>query len=317
MAVNVYYSSDASAPSLSGTAGALVSVLDACLVNGYGSKGGAGWTIAYTATNKRAYLQGAGSSGMVLYIDDTGVATVNEALATGFESMSSITAGLGQFPLTSQVNLGGVFGGAVMWRKTVNATVRNWTVVADSTCFYVFMESGDVTSPVSAQTGYFGDIFPFKASDSYKPLLIGFNGNSNTASYFPVCCSNTNLTVNGHYMPRTWTGAGTSINVGKLAFAPAFGNNSSLGNPGTGIFSYPNGPDGGLYLAPVHVVHSSAMRGYMKGLWSPQQNQPANHNDVFTGTGNMSGKTFLVQNVVNSGGGSGSQVFIEISNTWG
>ena len=51
----VYRSDDASAPVITGTAGDLVMALDAILVNGYGAKSAAGWTIAYTGANKRAY----------------------------------------------------------------------------------------------------------------------------------------------------------------------------------------------------------------------------------------------------------------------
>ncbi|WP_297486902.1 MULTISPECIES: hypothetical protein [Pseudomonadota] len=38
MTVTIYSSKDASAPALTGIAGSLVAVLDACLVNGYGTK---------------------------------------------------------------------------------------------------------------------------------------------------------------------------------------------------------------------------------------------------------------------------------------
>ncbi len=40
--VNLYQSTDASAPILTGSAGSLVTLLDACLVNGYGTKAGRG-----------------------------------------------------------------------------------------------------------------------------------------------------------------------------------------------------------------------------------------------------------------------------------
>ena len=55
MGVTVYRFDDAGAPTLSAAAGALISVLDACLVNGYGAKPAAGWTKAFSGTNQAAY----------------------------------------------------------------------------------------------------------------------------------------------------------------------------------------------------------------------------------------------------------------------
>lgn len=72
MTVTAYFSTDASAPTLTGTTGSLVALLDAILVNGYGAKAAAGWSIAYTGTSKRDYKQGTGSNGYYLDVDDSG-----------------------------------------------------------------------------------------------------------------------------------------------------------------------------------------------------------------------------------------------------
>jgi len=55
----LYQSTDSGAPALSGQAGSLLEVLDACLVNGYGGKAAAGWGIAFSSGNKRVYRPGA------------------------------------------------------------------------------------------------------------------------------------------------------------------------------------------------------------------------------------------------------------------
>jgi hypothetical protein len=94
----------------------------------------------------------------------------------------------------------------------------------------------------------------------------------------------------------------------------ALGYNSA----GPNNFSYPNGPDGGLYLSPIWIHHSGSIRGYLKGLWAPCHDRPLNHNDTFSGTGNMAGKSFLVQDIpawVQNVSQVG-QVHIETSNTW-
>ena len=51
MTVRIYKSTDSGAPTLTGQAFSLISLLLACLVDGYGSKAAAGWTKPYTGTN--------------------------------------------------------------------------------------------------------------------------------------------------------------------------------------------------------------------------------------------------------------------------
>ena len=342
--VNVYRNTDAFAPILSGTVGALTALLDAVLVNGYGSKPAAGWSIGQTATNQRQYINA--GTGFSLWINDTGPGAGGaiEARATGFESMSGAGVGLGQFPLSSQLPIG---IGATVIRKsnTANATARNWTIVADNTCFYMFIETGDFVSPLTALSFMFGDFFSYKADDAYCCTIIGRNfENSNAHSYEPFTVipgynlSVLTTTFGGHFIARTWTGVDGAILCGKhidtvkmgsvgggggagysgTTAAPGGGSAASFGAnyASAAYFPYPNGPDGGLYLSPVWVHHNNAVRGYYKGLWAPLHHLPLAHNVTYTGTGNMSGKTFLSQNVSMAGGGNLAQVHIEISSTW-
>ena len=154
MTVRLYRSTDAGAPNLTGQVGSLVALLDAILVNGYGAKPAAGWTKAFSAANKGAYKQDTTASnnpaGMYLYVDDTGpgAGSAREARATGFETMSAITpTGTGQFPTAA---LTSVTGGYTCIRKsaTADATVRQWTAIANGQTLYLFIESGDNVTPV-------------------------------------------------------------------------------------------------------------------------------------------------------------------------
>ena len=70
MTVTVYSSTDTSAPTLNNLKGSLVALLDAVLVNGYGTQSAAGWSIAYTASSGRVYRQGTGNQ-YYLRVDDT------------------------------------------------------------------------------------------------------------------------------------------------------------------------------------------------------------------------------------------------------
>jgi hypothetical protein len=232
MTVRIYRSTDASAPVLTGQTGSLVALLDAILVNGYGSKTAAGWTKPFSTTNKGAYLQNLtgsnNTSGMNLYVDDTGpgAGAAREARVCGFETMSAITpTGTGQFPTSVQSAIG---TGMLVIRKstTADATARAWTAIANGQVIYLFIESGDQTAPLAATTFMFGDFKSFKANDQYAVMIIGRqtenNGTAQADAMHATQLSNgpsmqvLNTTAFGHYAARSWTGLGTSQKIGKL-----------------------------------------------------------------------------------------------------
>lgn len=350
MTVRLYKSTDASAPVLTGQAGSLVALLDAILVNGYGAKTAAGWTIAFTAANKRVYTMAAGGTGFSLYVDDSAAATAKEARMTGFEVPSALGTGTGQFPTSGQSSVG---IGALLCRKsaTADATARAWTCIADGHTFYLFIETGDLaTSPFAALPFMFGDFFSYKSGEAYNCMIIGRTV-ENTAlmsgDWFGALppdgtgSASMSSTCSGHYVARSWTGIGGSTRVGKVIDTAKMGSGPSgwAGGQGTaatifvntkfgmgyngnylsgGSFPYPNGPDGGLYVSPIWLNHSNAVRGYLKGLWAPLHDRPLGHAALYSGTGNLLGKSFISQNIpvwidsVNQNG----EVHVEYSDTW-
>jgi hypothetical protein len=345
MTVRIYRSTDGSAPVLTGQAGKLTDLLDAILVNGYGSKTAAGWTINQTTTNKRGYLQNTtganNASGMLLYVDDTasGAGGAKEARACGFETMSAITpTGTGQFPTSSQSALG---PGVLIIRKstTADATARAWTCIANGQTLYLFVETGDQPAPALAAFPFvFGDFFPRKTTDwlnSVNGLLSGVNTSTNLAS-----------TITGHFVARTWSGVGGSVAVGKhinmfpFGWGPynigagtltgyVNGTSASTGGAGAsvaigrnsmaGTFNYPNSPDGALDLSGICIHHNGFKRGYLKGLWSPEHDRPLNHNDTYSITsGNLNGKDMIAQAIPSyiASAQDTAQIHIETSDTW-
>jgi hypothetical protein len=228
---------NASAPTLTGQTGSLTAVLDAVLVNGFSGFTALGWTIGFTTTSKRAYLQnqtGANNaSGMYLYVDDTGpgAGTFKEARACGFETMSAITpTGTGQFPTSGQSAVG---VGMLVIRKsaTADATARYWTIVGNGQTIYLFIETGDLTAPFAAMPFMFGDFFSYKTSDSYAVAIVGRTVENSTSPnvdwlHMLSCVANNNLvgvtgymmlnTMSGHFVARSWTGVGGSVRVGKI-----------------------------------------------------------------------------------------------------
>lgn len=351
MTVRLYRSTDASAPTLNGQAGSLCTVLDACLVNGYGSQTAAGWSIAYTATNKRAYKQGAGGnhpSGIHLYVDDTGpgAGVGREARVCGFETMSAITpVGTGQFPNSTQSAIG---VGCLVIRKSSLATAdaRTWYLVADAWTFYLFVETGDAGVPTLCAYGFaFGDFKSYKSGDAYAQMIIGRTG-ENTGGRrdfetIPTIPGQGNYGINqnmaGHFMSRHWNQLTPSVRCGKMPGAFSAGQSNWGGSnlvsngsivttdaPGMNMrdqnfFPYPNPVDGAMWMTPFWM-NQNGVRGYLKGLWSPQHHLPLNPGDTFTAaSGNLSGKSFIAVNGATGGSGDAAQAcqfFIEYSDTW-
>jgi hypothetical protein len=329
--VITYASTDASAPVLTGAVGSVVALLDACLVNGYGSKSAAGWAKSFSGTNKATYRNSAtDGTGFYLYVDDSAAGTggAKEALWTGFQTQSALGVGTGQFPTFAQLGLG---IGAVVCRKstTADSTTRPWTLVADDTVFYLFVDAGDSTSAATACM--FGDIYSYMSSDPYRCMIIG-NNQQNTGSGtnlpFGHLSNYATSTLPGHFLAANINGAGGSLlcgkhsdtsklgalGVGTVTGTSAIGTvNAALGFSSTALL-YPSPVDGGLWLAPVWVHHNGIIRGYLKGLWCPLHQQPLGHYDTVSGSGVWSGKTFLSQYVsLNSGN---ANALIETSNTW-
>ena len=199
MTTRIYASTDDSAPSLSGSNNALLTVLDACLVNGYGSKSPAGWTKAFIGSQKAAYRQGAGSMAYIRVDDSLGL----YAIVTGSIGMTSIDDLGRDFPSKENATLYSTSYG-VQWRKsnTADAAARRWILIADEKTFYLFIDSGLSTAPGWTPYG-FGEFASFQKNDPY-PLFIAGSivvASTNQASSLAVIRANSTTvnTYNGSY----------------------------------------------------------------------------------------------------------------------
>jgi hypothetical protein len=206
----VYDWGDPGAPTLDGTSGSLIRVLEGCLVNGYGTKTPVGWTqpiptISASWGYMACFKQPSGS-GCTLMINDgaptgslsgSGVPVGSqiygtmEAWATGWETLLGFTGsatgntgsgqigtGSGQFPLPSMTGLGDGLdtSGSVEWLKAANLGSRQqrpWRIYADAYTMYFFVGHGTVDEFAYSLYG-FGDIYSFKpTSDRYKCMIMG------------------------------------------------------------------------------------------------------------------------------------------------
>lgn len=313
----VYSSADASAPTLNGTTGSLVTVLDAILVNGYGAKSAAGWTKAYSGTSKAAYRMGSGTQFYLRVQDDgPGAATFQEARITGYETMSDVDTGSGLF--------GGAISSAFMVvRKSAaaNSTARSWIAFADAQTLYLFILSGDLANGYT--TTAFGDIYSLAAGDSWRCSIIG-RATENSATITTVdnigrSAATAVAVLTGHYLARSFGGGGSAIQYGKHGDGIKNGTTATLNNTSGAANSMPqpNTADNAYYLSPIWVTESSGIvRGWMRGMWQmPGVAASFSDGQTINGANDLSGKTFQCVKNVFGGANTENMLWIETSNT--
>lgn len=321
----VYSSTDASAPTITGVAGSLTTALDAILVNGYGAKAAAGWSIAYTATNRRVYLQGAGSSGCYFRVRDDagGTGGAKEAIIYGAEAMSDVnTVVSGRFPAVAQSAL--TDNGQIIRKSaTADATARAWVAFADSRTIYLFVITGDTVNVYF--NAFFGDSYSLVSSDTFRAVIgarsvennVATTGFSDIASY-STSLYNMVAGSTAAYRQRNFSGVGGSTAIARCGgpWGTVSGAQQLSGQGGLG---YPNGANGGLLLDRAKMVDFttgsvSTYVGWFRGLWIPAH---AGSNfvdgDLFSGTGDLAGRSFRV--VRGLGGATSHAIVLEVSAT--
>lgn len=285
-APTVYKSTDTSAPVLTGQVGTLVALLDACLVNGYGSKSAAGWTKPFSATNKGAYL---GTAGHYLDVNDAaaGAAGAQEANVRGYESMTAVGTGTGPFPTTTQVAAPGMY---VRKSVSADATPRGWILLADGTTFSLFILSGD--SANLYQSFHFGRFYSFSSGDTYRSTILAHTTTGGSPAHgldFASLATNaTQGTPSGVYQPRAMAGTGTSVQSGLLGFSS---------NLLTAPFPGPNAADGNMYISRLFLMDAltgTSLRGYLRGIYQVVTGANLNDGDTFSGAGDFAGRTFVI-----------------------
>lgn len=316
MTVRTYRSTDSSAPAMSGQAGKLTDLLDAILVNGYGSQVAAGWAIEFTGTNKRAYRAPSGNR-FRLRVDDTGT---TGARVVGYESMSDVDTGTGAFPTNLQVS-----GGLHLAKSTTaDATARPWTCFASTTAFSIFIHAGQTVYGIVANTDgplHFGDFDSRLSGDQYNSIIIAGTGTSNAGriSTTTSLSGGTFEQASGHYVPRAYTQIGSAMNVTKTGRSWLLAGGTPMGGNNSPNITYPDPIAGGLLMSKCDVWEKTATnlyarRGSLKGIWIPNHPLPASHGDTFSGTGSLTGRTFELVDAFDSA--TRGRVILETSDNW-
>lgn len=311
----IYASTDTSAPVIDGQVGSLVGLLDAILVDGYGSGPSAkpplGWTREYTATDKRVYrpdpIEG---SGYYLRVDDSSaVGNARIARLRAYESMSDIDTGTNPAPTTTQRADG------AMWCKSsvASSTSRAWWAIGNARCFYLFMDvrgdghfpffAGDIISHVP------GDLHAFMVSDNPLNTFSGSTFDAMSHLFFVGGgLTNSSISNGCGWVARDRTGAVAPVQVANI--------DQDLINTGTGAYggiaglAFPDPVSGGLVTGPVHLREGQwLMRGRMPGVLVPWHLRPYSDlqivNDVagVPGVSELIARTFWTQDRNNNRNG--------------
>lgn len=297
MAFTVYRSTDTSAPTLTGETGKLNDLLDAILVNGYGSKAAAGWTKPFNTTNAVCVFQnGATGSNRYWRVRDdgpNGTSTFKEAWIRGWKVKADVNdtadaSNTNPFPSAANKTNGHV----IRKSAAADATARVWACYADARTCILFVYTGDTAGV--AMCHYFGDYYDLLGSAGLNAhTLCRTTENSATLNVDSIGAFSTN----GHYMMQSYTGAGADVLDGIFPI----GFQSEAAAVGTGLLPFPNGPDGGRYLAQLGTAEGGLpsatrhYRGRLRGLWWPMSGQGTYADgDTISGTGALAGRTFNI-----------------------
>ena len=182
----------------------------------------------------------------------------SEIAVTGWENMTSVDAGDGRFPNTTD----DANGHYVRKSSTNDATNRPWTIVSDGKTVYMFVEyagnAANVMGTGNIHSLSFGDTRPLRPTDKYCSFIAGsttanqtstisnglFSAGSSFSTPNYASSMNVNRDINGVTLgiPHRMVGV-TTTNLGSYA-----------------IMRYPNGADNSLMIGPVALAYNEMLR---------------------------------------------------------
>ena len=262
----VYRWDDGNAPVARGERRSLCDILYACLVTGYGSKPGAGWTREYVnATFDKAAFRNnpLTGTGFYLRVDGAGTANAYTSNVQAFEAMTSVDDGLFPFNASQQT---------MATSTAANTTARPWVLIADDRFFYLVIWTFITGAPGNADNMVanmgFGDGVSRYGVDSYCCLLTANGGGYGTYGLVMSPGNATgNLGSNGLAMPRKASGAAGAIMAVLIrGGGPGVADSSTAGSQG---LAYVAGDQ--ILVSRPHINEAAAytFRGWMPGLYYP------------------------------------------------
>ncbi|TMP27210.1 hypothetical protein CWB99_15955 [Pseudoalteromonas rubra] len=179
--VSVYRWDDESAPQIiEGTPSEWFNVLKACLIDGYGSKQGAGWNlISERVDPPHMTFQNSGtdaSGGYVMFDSPDNRATAIITGQTALDYTSDV-----EFDRTGRQFRFGMYWGSA----NANLAIRQWMIIASNTGFYFFAFSEDqqVRNCIGSEVHSFYFVGDYKSTTPNDPTrFISASGDSRTGS---------------------------------------------------------------------------------------------------------------------------------------
>lgn len=211
----VYRSDDTSAPSLTREEGSFLTLLQAILVDGYGSKAAAGWSRIYHGANKSVFQNN--GSGVYLRVEDAAINSYfGIAKCNLYETAADIDNGTGACPSSS---VDTYIQNDKYWfeyypsNPATSTTPNPWICVADDKTFYISISSTAVDTGPTGTPDFFkssnfindvsvmfaGDFESYLNSDGYASVIACYNSQNGAVS--PGCTSSDwNLRSTGAYL---------------------------------------------------------------------------------------------------------------------
>lgn len=232
------------------------------------------WEKAFSGTNKAAYRSThADATGLLLRVDDSVGVYAN---VRGYETMSDIDTGTGEFPTVAQK-------ATAVWNKanTANSTALSWVVTADAMFFYLTMRPVIGSGSNANLHCIFGDINSYKASDQYHAIIIVSDSTTATSS-FNQNRLNGLITSDLDYVScaRSYTQTGSAISC--MFKAPVATSGFSLD---AFLPSYPSPLDNSLVLSDFKIIQEPTtrnIRGNLPGFLNCHQRAPLEHGNIIT-----------------------------------
>ena len=170
--VKVYRSDDVGAPVLNKTANCVLNIFKACLVDGYGSKNGAGWTSPFLGTGINVFRPDIGPhTDFYLQLSaDTGT----EVVAQVYLNMTAINTG----DLKLQC--------ATAFKYAKGVSTGRWLLIASPRGFWFFCEQGWTGAPEKQKLGAFlfcGDL-SVGSNQVGRPVFLQHTGGTVTTGEF-------------------------------------------------------------------------------------------------------------------------------------
>lgn len=285
MAFTIFTSSDSGAPVLNGMTGSLISLLDACLVNGYGDKSGLGWTKEYTSGTCAAVYRMPTGIRFYLQVNNTDAVNSGNSYLRGFQSMTSYESGVNQFPNSTYDGWAAGNINYSVWNTQFGAVSNpptfpvTWKLFGDGLTFYLFTKNIVVDGLYYYHGHGFGEFYSYKRYDAYRCFIIGR----------PTIIANTNVAANaygllvgrkydlsylgGHILCKDVYANASPVMFGKMGNPVYFSPDSAAQETGPlhpmcGNLSFPCSINGGFMASPIFIFETDGtMRGEMRGLW--------------------------------------------------